>query len=81
MHSITQMMRPRVYWVICIRNRDYPASLELRKIYRVVPDETATAHKQIRIIDESGEDYLYPADYFVSIRLPQAVEKAVLQAS
>jgi hypothetical protein len=46
-----------------------------------VPDETATAHKQIRIIDESGEDYLYPADYFVSIRFPQAVEKAVLQAS
>jgi len=67
--------------VICIKNRDYPASLELRKIYRVVPDGTAAAHKQIRVIDESGEDYLYPANYFVSIRLPQAVERAVLQAS
>ena len=75
------MNRAKNLFVICIKNRDYPASLELRKIYRVVPDETATAHKQIRIIDESGEDYLYPADYFVSIRLPQAVEKAVLQAS
>ena len=67
--------------MICIKNRDYPASLELRKIYRVVPDGTAAAHKQIRVIDESGEDHLYPANYFVSIRLPQAVERAVLQAS
>jgi hypothetical protein len=75
------MKKAEPQFVICIKNRDYPASLELRKIYRVVPDETAAAHKQIRVIDESGEDYLYPADYFVSIRLPQAVEKAVLQAS
>ena len=75
------MMRLPVYWAICICNRDYPASRELRKIYRVVPDDAAAAHKQTHVIDESGEDYLYPADYFVSIRLPQAVEKAVLQAS
>ena len=75
------MKKTEPQFVICIKNRDYPASLELRKVYRVVPDETATAHKQIRIIDESGEDYLYPADYFVSIRFPQAVKKAVLQAS
>lgn len=75
------MKKTEPQFVICIKNRDYPASLELRKIYRVVPDESAGAHNQLRIIDESGEDYLYPADYFVSIRLPQAVEKAVLQAS
>ena len=68
-------------FAICIKNRHYPASLELRKIYRVVPDEAAAVHRQIRVIDESGEDYLYPAEYFVSIRLPQAVGKAVLQAS
>jgi hypothetical protein len=68
-------------FAVCIKNRDFPASLELRKIYRVVPDDAAAAHKQVRVIDESGEDYLYPAEYFVSIRLPQAVEKAVLQAS
>ncbi len=75
------MKKTEPQFVICIRNRDYPASLELRKIYRVVPDQAAAAHQQIRVIDESGEDYLYPAEYFVSIRLPQAVEKAVLQAS
>ncbi len=75
------MKKTEPQFVICIKNRDYPASLELRKIYRVVPDDAAAAHKQVRVIDESGEDYLYPADYFVSIRLPQAVEKAVLQAS
>jgi len=74
-------MRLPVDWAICICNRDYPASLELRKIYRAVPDDAAVTHEQIRVIDESGEDYLYPADYFVKIRLPQAVEKAVLQAS
>lgn len=81
MQSISQVTRPRVYWAICLKNCNYPASLELRKIYRVVPDEAAAEQEQIRVIDESGEDYLYPANYFVSIRLPQAVEKAVLQAS
>jgi hypothetical protein len=75
------MKKTEPQFVICIKNRDYPASLELRKIYRIVPDDAAGARKQIRVIDESGEDYLYPANYFVSIRLPQAVEKAVLQAS
>ena len=75
------MKKTEPQFVICIKNRDYSASLELRKIYRTVPDDAAAAHKQIRVIDESGEDYLYPADYFVSIRLPQAVEKAILQAS
>ena len=75
------MKKTEPQFVICIKNRDFSASLELRKIYRVMPDDEAAAHKQIRVIDESGEDYLYPAEYFVSIRLPQAVEKAVLQAS
>lgn len=75
------MKKGQSQFVICIKTRDYPASLEFRKIYRVVPDEAAAEHKQIRVIDESGEDYLYPAEWFVSIRLPQAVEKAVLQAS
>ncbi len=75
------MKKTEPQFVICIKNRDYPASLELRKIYRVVPDDTAAAHQQVRVIDESGGDYLYPAEYFVGIRLPQAVEKAVLHAS
>ena len=62
-------------FVICIKNDNYSASLELRKIYQVLEDEKATEHHHLRIIDESGEDYLYPADYFVPIEVPQAAEK------
>ena len=59
------------------RTRAIAASLELRKLYQVVVDETAAKLHQIRVIDESGEDYLYPEDYFVPVRLPQSAEKAV----
>lgn len=58
-------------FVLCIRNDDYPASIEKRKIYRVLPDAKATQQNFIRIIDESEEDYLYPIDYFVPIQIPQ----------
>ena len=61
---------------ICIKNEGYPASLEVRKIYELIPDEHADEHGLIRVIDESGEDYLYPTDYFIGIKLPQAAEKA-----
>jgi hypothetical protein len=64
-------------FVVCVKNEGYPASLELRKIYRVGADVRAAEHHLIRVVDESGEDYLYPADYFVSIELPQAVEQAL----
>jgi hypothetical protein len=64
-----------------VRNKDYPASLELRKVYRLLPDEKAARHRQLRVIDESGEDYLYPEEYFVPIKLPQAAERAVLKAT
>lgn len=67
-------------FVLCVRNRDYPASLELSKVYRLLKDEQASRHHQMRVIDESGEDYLYPEEYFVPIKLPQAAEKAVLGA-
>ena len=63
-------------FAVCIKNEGYPASLEVRKIYKVIPDTSAGKHQYIRVIDESGEDYLYPADYFVPIQLPEAVEKA-----
>jgi hypothetical protein len=63
-------------FVVCIKNDSYPASLELRKIYKVVADARADEHGQIRVIDESGEDYLYPASFFVPIELPKAVEIA-----
>jgi hypothetical protein len=61
--------------MICVENRGYKASLEIRKIYRVLIDREAERHHQIRIIDESGEDYLYPADYFAPIRLPSATKE------
>ncbi|MEG3860974.1 hypothetical protein [Microcoleus sp. herbarium12] len=48
-------------FVVCINNQDYPAFLEVRKIYQVIPDNRAAEHQYIRVIDESGEDYLYPA--------------------
>jgi hypothetical protein len=67
-------------FVICIRNEDCE-DLEPRKVYRVLPDERATEDGYIRVIDESGEDYLYPSDYFVPIELPQAAEKALLSAA
>jgi hypothetical protein len=61
-------------YVVCVKNEGYPASLELRKIYHVVPDIQAAEHQMLRVIDESGEDYLCPASYFVPIELPQALE-------
>lgn len=68
-------------FVVCINNMDYPASLELHKIYRVLPDKDAAAEGDIRIIDESGEDYLYPSSYFVPIQVPQTVEESLRRAS
>ena len=49
----------------------YPASLEVRKIYRIIPDAHSAEHQLVQVVDESGEDYLYPADYFIPIELPQ----------
>jgi len=68
-------------FVVCINNSEYPASLELHKIYRVLPDEEAGQEGDIRIIDESGEDYLYPAEWFVAIEVPSDVEASLLKVS
>jgi len=65
------------HFVLCVRNDDYPASLELRKLYPVLEDAFAAEHDLLRVIDESGEDYLYPSDFFVHIELPRAVEKTL----
>lgn len=65
-------------FAICVQNEGYPASLELWKVYRVLPDEKAARHQLVRVIDESGEDYLYAESYFAPIKLPRAVEKAML---
>jgi hypothetical protein len=68
-------------FLICIDNSDYPASLEKRKIYEVLPDQSASELGQIRIIDESGGDYLYPESCFIDAHLPKAVEDAVANAA
>ncbi len=68
-------------FVVCIAGKEYPASLEPRKLYQVIPDPQASRHNQVRIIDESGEDYLYPARYFMPVELPDRLEKALLSAS
>jgi hypothetical protein len=68
-------------FVICIKNTDYPASLELRKIYEVVPDDDISATGHVRVIDESGDDYLYPSSYFIDAQLSQSVLDAVIKAA
>ena len=68
-------------FAVCIKNTDYSASLELYKIYRVLPDDDAATDGDLRVVDESGEDYLYPAAYFVVIEVPKTVEQAILQQS
>jgi hypothetical protein len=67
--------------VVCVNNEGYPASLETRKIYISISDPNAEKHGQLRVIDESGEDYLYPKVHFRVIALPQSVKKAVLTAA
>jgi len=58
------------HFMICVENRCYEASLEKRKLYEVLTDRTAEKHHQVRVVDESGEDYLYPEKYFAPVRLP-----------
>ena len=67
--------------VVCVANKGYMVSLEKRKIYVALRDSAAAKHGLLRIVDESGEDYLYPKALFRSIALPQAVRKAVLAAA
>ncbi len=67
-------------FAICINNSEYPASLETSKIYRVLPDEDAQQDGDLRVIDESGEDYLYPADYFVIV-LPDEIQDILSEVS
>ncbi|HEY0173140.1 MAG TPA: hypothetical protein VGB98_19180 [Pyrinomonadaceae bacterium] len=68
-------------FAICVSNEGYPASLELWKVYRVLPDEKGAQHQLIRVVDESGEDYLYPESFFAPVELPRTVEEALLAAS
>ena len=74
-------MKTENRFAICVQNEGYPASLELWKVYRVLPDDKAAKHQLIRVVDESGEDYLYDQSWFVPIKLPQAAREALLAAS
>ena len=70
------------HYMICVENRSYEASLEIRKVYEVIPDRKAEQHHQFRVIDESGEDYLFPDSYFAPVRLPSITkEKLELTAA
>ena len=74
------MAKQRRHLAVCVRNDGYEVSLELRKIYEVGPDTVAARHRQIRVIDESGEDYLFPVSWFAALELPAPTKRAVLAA-
>ena len=78
-------MKPRIAheteFAVCINDAGYPASLELHKICRVLPDASAAREGDLRIVDESGEDYLYPASYFSPISVAAELEASLLTAS
>lgn len=75
------MARSSRYLVVCLKNDGYEVSLERRKIYVAIPDASASKHALVRVLDESGEDYLYPGEYFASVDLPTSVRRAVLTAA
>ena len=66
---------------VCIKNRGYPASLETRKIYEMLADPWAAARGFVRVIDESGEDYLYPETYFVRIEIPSKASRLFVHSA
>jgi hypothetical protein len=68
-------------FLLCVKNEEFPASLEVRKVYRSLPDPAATSLGFVRVVDESGEDYLYPSEYFVAVELPQAAANVFADAS
>ena len=68
-------------FVVCVRNDGYEASLERNKIYAVLPDKNAERDGELRVVDESGEDYIFSADRFVAIEVPAAVRASLLKAS
>lgn len=68
-------------FVVCIDNTDYPTALERRKIYQVLADHGAAQQHLLRVIDESGEDYLYPEQYFVALQVSPSLKAALLHAA
>lgn len=74
-------MNHKKRYVVCINNEDYEVDLELRKIYLVISDAKAESRGFFRIMDESGEDYLYPRSFFLPISVPKTIQKALVRAS
>jgi len=74
-------VKQEISFAVCINNKRYEASLEVGKLYRIIPDEKAEAHGYLRIVDESGEDYGYSADRFFRLEVPQLLERVLLRAS
>ena len=66
-------------FLLCVDNKGYEASLEARKLYKTIPDKEAERHNQVRIIDESGEDYLYPSRCFAPVRLSMQTKNKILK--
>ncbi len=66
-------------FLVCVDNEGYEASLERRKLYEKIPDKEAERHNQVRIIDESGEDYLYPSQFFAPIRLSLQIRNRIVE--
>jgi hypothetical protein len=74
------MVAPKRF-ALCVQNRGYAASLEVRKVYALLPDPAAKRRGRVRVVDESGEDYLYPTELFVPIEIPPAAAKVILNRS
>ena len=68
-------MNDAKHFAICIDNGEYAGTLELRKVYEILEDSTAALRNHVRVIDESGEDYLYPSSWFVSVTVPETAEQ------
>jgi hypothetical protein len=66
-------------FVLCVDNQGYEASLEVRKLYENLPDKEAERHNQLRIVDESGEDYLYPSEFFSPVKLPLQTRHRIIE--
>jgi len=76
-----RLARSQARFAVCVNNKSYEASLEVGKLYRIVPDQEAERRGYVRIVDESGEDYGYSADRFFSIDVPKPLETALLKTA
>lgn len=73
------MVKETKHFAICVRNEGYEGALELRKLYEIIDDAIAARHDSLRVVDESGEDYVYPSDWFMRIELPETIEARLVQ--